>query len=628
MNVSTKEELNFLVDNIVKNKNAVENKEEFLLMLRNKVYELFLKEGDIPPSYYMDLYFLFNDTEVSSHEEIQKFINTISGYYDSAQEEEKILMNNLLFILEMLNGKPKTALKNFIKRGLSLIYFAYLDNGETKKFIKFVTENHLDERALIEGFKEKINEFFNLTDTERRSVFVNGLSILWNNPSMFNNKIWLESFDDLVKLLNELIKKEMIEEQMYVHFFTYHIYGNNIHTIDEWRVFNEKVEKPASFFYKQWGEKNDLKQCKNDVSEKKKKIGFLFDRMVLNSPFMVVYSLIKALQSNGEFRRDYEIYVYSMSYIDKSADDNAVINSLLDLGVNFYSNKDKFAQYGYYYSHLQKALDLREKIISDGIDYLIGGFGYDIPNFIFSNRSAPKQIFWSHGNCTTDIENIDLRISHFEQECKEYEWKIFNVPMAEEFLVGSEEYKTQGMILKETLKQEFGENTVFLGTIGRLVKIDSDEYLQVVSEIMKQNPNTVYLACGTGNQDKIREKLKKYGIDEKRFIFTGQVNPHVFGWVIDVWPDSFPLRQGQSKNEYIAKGGVVVFMDKYLNDTIRNWYKGNDISVCAKNINDYVELVSLYINDLEAREKVSKFNKMIFQSQTTNFLEVLNDTKN
>jgi translation initiation factor IF-2 len=92
-----------------------------------------------------------------------------------------------------------------------------------------------------------------------------------------------------------------------------------------------------------------------------------------------------------------------------------------------------------------------------------------------------------------------------------------------------------------------------------------------------------------------------------------------------VWPDSFPERQGQSKNEYSAKGGVVIYMNEYLNDTIRNWYKNFEIKPFANSIDEYVGLVTEMINNLEKREKLSEFNKNIFFNQTTNFIKCLNE---
>jgi hypothetical protein len=407
----------------------------------------------------------------------------------------------------------------------------------------------------------------------------------------------------------------MIEEQMYIHFFIYHIYGNNIQTIKEWEIFNQKVERPSSKFYKKWGKEQKLKPCKNEISKGKKKIGFLFDRMVLNSPFMVEYSLFKALLNDEKFNKEYEIYVYSMNYVDKAKDDQNIINSLKALGIKFYSPIDFFVEEGYYYSHLNKALLLREQIIKDEIDYLVNGFfGYDISNFIFSNRSAPKQVFWSHGNCTSEVENIDIRVSHFGQECQNHEWKIFNVPIATEFLVGSKEDKTKGELLKKSLIEGFGEDTVILGTIGRLVKIESEEYIRALSEIMKQNPNTIYLACGNGNKENVEKLMLKCGIDLKRVVFTGQVNPHIYGWVIDVWCETFPLRQGNSRNEFEAKGGAIVGYKKYyLEKAIK------DIGLIAKelqtksplanSIEEYIDLVSFLIKDKNIREQTGNLYK-------------------
>jgi len=603
------------MDNIVQIQNIIEEK---------------LKKGDIPSSENVNLYFKFKDKKVGKNEYIQKQRDFLNNYFQEASEEEKLLMNNVIFILDIANGEFEKGLMEYVIRGLPLTHYAYLNNEEVKIFIRFITENQLDDKILINAFKTLINKYFEYNDVERRSIFVNGLSMLWNSPSMFNNKIWLEIFDDLVNLIHQLIQKEMIEEEMYVHFFTYHIYGNNIQTIDEWRVFNEKIEKPASRFYKSWGKKHNLTKPKKRISTKKKKIGFLIDRVVLNSPFMVTYSLFKALMEDIEFRKNNEIYVYSMSYIDKSPDDEYWVNILKEIGIKYYSNAEKFNGYGYYYPHLQKAIDLREKIIEDKIDYLVSGFGYDIPNFIFSNRSAPKQIFWSHGNCTSEIENIDLRISHFPQECKEYEWKIFNVPMAREFLVGNDEDKQRGKLLKQGLLEQFGEDTIFLGTIGRLIKIESEEYLKVVSEIMKQNPNTVYLACGTGNKEKVEKLMEKVGIDLKRVVFTGQVNPHIFGWVIDVWLETFPLRQGQSRNEFEAKKGAIIGHKKYYaQKAIENIEKLvkeiNIISPLADSKKEYIEKASQIIKNQDLRKEIGNLYYKLNNSyrKPTNFLEVI-----
>jgi len=190
------------------------------------------------------------------------------------------------------------------------------------------------------------------------------------------------------------------------------------------------------------------------------------------------------------------------------------------------------------------------------------------------------------------------------------------VSMAREFLLGNDENKQRGKLLKQGLLEQFGEDTVFLGTIGRLIKIESEEYLRVISEIMKQNPNTVYLACGTGNKEKVENLMEKVGIDLKRVVFTGQVNPHMFGWIIDVWINTYPLVQGVSQEEYHEKGNGIVIQSELI---IKNNFI-TDYEELKKEYKDKMELfleffelsgVEKNINRDEIRLKIyKKYNKI------------------
>ena len=606
MEINDKYSLLNLVNIAIKDKHFA--KKEVLEVIREASEEFILKEGEILPKNYIRLFNNFQNIKLPPHKKMSQHIKFFKDYYKRASLEEQYILNNFIFSLEILNGNFKEGLKEFIIRTFSFFINDAYNNEYYKDAIDFIKDELItSDKDLIEIVGFVIKNFFDYDPFIRKSLFIHFLAILWNNKIMWNNKIWLSVFEDLVSLINECIQKERIEEEMYLHFYTYHIYGNNIQTIDEWREFNKLIEKPSSKFYKKWREKNNLPKSKKRVSTKKKKIGFLIDRIVLNSPWMVTYSLFKSLMENEEFKKNYEIYVYSMNYLDKQQDDENLVNQIKSLGIKYYSPEEKFIHLGLYYPHLDKALDIRNKIIEDKIDYLISGGGYDISNFIFSTRTAPKQILWSHGNCTSDIENIDLRISHFEQECKEFEWKIFNVPMTKEFLVGREAEKEKGLLIKKELLKEFGEDTIFLGTIGRLIKIESEEYLKVISKIMKENPNTIYLACGDGNIENIKKLMKKIGINLDKVIFPGMVNPHIFGWIIDVWINTYPLVQGFSQEEYHAKGhGVVVQGEFFIkNDFITDYEEVK---------NEFKNRIDFFLNffELERLEKNINMDKVRF----------------
>ena len=431
-------------------------------------------------------------------------------------------------------------------------------------------------------------------------------------------------------LFKQLLYNEIREKNDEMVFFLYvpliFSYLHSAASADELRKFNSEVDRKISKFIKEvMIKKYDIKPVKNSYNNEKKKVGFLIDRALLHSPNNIAKELFKILGSLKE--ENYEFYILNMEFCDLGPGNERVEELFISMGLRYINFHKKLnCVKSTFYNQVQKALKIREFIVNEKFDILISnGILHPTVHFLFTTRTAPKQIYWSHGNCAIDFEGIDERISHFQQECSEFEWKIFEIPFSKEELVGSEEEKKEGLRIKKRLLEKYGQDTVILGTIGRLVKIDSDEYLKVIAEIMKKNQNTIYLACGSGNNEGIKEKIKKYGIPEGRFIFTGFVNKHVYGWVIDVWPDSFPLRQGQSKNEYIAKGGVVVFMDEYLNDTIRNWYKEFELKdiIMSKDIKSYIKNVNLLIRDKNLRPQISNTNKNLFQKMNINYKKFL-----
>jgi hypothetical protein len=438
-------------------------------------------------------------------------------------------------------------------------------------------------------------------------------------------------YNNLKILLNQLMEQNRISSVMYVEFFTYHIMGNSFQTIDEWYEFNKNITQKTAPFYKKWGE--NLPKA-NPTKKKRKRIAFIKDRIVINSVFQTEYSLFKRLKESKEFNENYEIAVYSANYFEKSQDFDNAIKMLEEIGVPYINPVYNFIKEGYYNDHYQKALKLRETLINDDIDIIIMGGVFPILDFLYLNRTLPLQIYYSHGNCAFDIEGIDKRISHFSQECNEFEWNILNIALEERFLIGTEGEKEIGNLIKQDYLKKFGEDTIILGTIGRLVKIDSDEYIKTIAEIMKQNPNTIYLACGVGNQKTIKEKLKKYNIDEDRFLFLGQVKAHIYGWVIDVWCETFPLRQGNSRNEFEAKGGAIVGYKKYY---LEKAIKDIDLiakelqikSPLANSIEEYINLVSFLIKDKSIREQTGNLYKLLRKKYShfdiVNFLRVLND---
>ena len=86
---------------------------------------------------------------------------------------------------------------------------------------------------------------------------------------------------------------------------------------------------------------------------------------------------------------------------------------------------------------------------------------------------------------------------------------------------------------------------------------------------MESVPNTVYLACGSGNIASIQEKATKLGIADRIF-FEGFVDTKLYSFILDIFLDTFPQIQGESAREAHMWGAIPL---------IRKWVDGSQIAI-------------------------------------------------
>jgi hypothetical protein len=585
--VSSKDELNDFVKifgqvSKIKSIEKSAELESLCALIRDKVYAILIANGEVPENTYIYLYDYFAVCELPEDARFAAYEQFVDQnlYSDGISDLEKVYLIVLRFFASMANSK-KDAFEKFL---LSTMRLNILDVGSIS-FSTFVSEYLDSSKVEIETVLDVLKKlwdkdfYFSLDKTQRRSTFNWSLHSLWLAQKYFNHSSWVSLYEEWKAILYEHIARDECDEAMYVHFFIFHKMGNSFRTQDEWKMFNDDIDRPASEYYKAWAERANLPKCKNTPSEGKKIIGFLWDRLVENSPFKVAYSLWKALYESVEFRANYEIKIYVMSYFEKSTNDQKCVDMIEKLGIEVFDGADPFYAQGIYHSHLEKALYIRQKMMSDGVDIMMHGSCYDINDFLVSSRVAPKQIFWSHGNHEYDIKEIDKKITHCALDGCTYSFEPFTVLMNIETFYNPH----RELCVIEQERARYPKDTFILGVIGRLVKVDSDEYLQTVAEVMRQNPNTIFIAAGSGNIDNIRAKVEKLGISD-RFYMPGHVDPHVYGHIIDLWMDTFPLEGGEAISEYAMKQKALICMlkpnkfDCTLSDVDKKEYK----SLCKR----------------------------------------------
>lgn len=528
----------------------------FLEEVALKLKALFFDQGELPPREVLLLSLVVKEVlHVSLEPSLKRYFEALTqaflGEYEKLDDaqSEKYIYHALICVCELLTLGYETSIKRYIKRTMLLdTRGANLENEWVRAFEYHLSMDTFEVTLVQDAILELLapSFFFALPKAHQRAIFFWWLHVIWTHASYMNHPSWGTFEEALALLCQEALLRNELATQMYIHFFAYQILGNLAQTQEAWKRFNEVFNLPQSNYLASLYVK-----ALEDFSNPKKKIVFVKDRIVENSPFKVEYSLLSALMSDEAFTQKYEPYVLSMGYIDKAPDQEGAVKKLEALGVKVVSPAQSVHNGEQYYDHLTKAMLIREWFLEHHIDTMVGCVnGYDIMNFLFVSRCAPRQIYWSHGDFQYDVSGIDKRISHFSRQSP-FAYEKFDVSILEEFHKPEEE-KHKALALE--IRKRWSDEVVILGSIGRLVKMDNDDYMQTLSEILRSNPNTIYLACGTGNEESLKQKIVKYAIPQNRFFFEGFVNPHVYGYVIDIYLNTFPEPSGESVNEFASKG--------------------------------------------------------------------------
>lgn len=595
--------------------------EALALLLREKILALVLQKGDIGESFYLITYLLFAPIEdFSEDERFYPFIQTAQACFLSQGlgEIENLMLLELEVLCLILNGKSKQAIKRYIQ-GISHLEIHTSAIGKASDFIRrYFPQMGIGIEIFLESVKELLSPSYYtaLPLLRARSILNWQLHCFWNVPTFFNHRSWLS----LYPLWRELFyfylkdsKVESLDHAMYFQFFIYHMCGNSYSSQEEWRQFCIQIDKEASRRYEEFGKEHHLGVAEDvEVQTQGGKIviGILRDRLVENSPYKVEYSFLKQLLSSKEFKEKYIIKIFLMSLLEKSDNDQKTLQSYRNLGIEIFDAGEELNAKGFYNSHLQKALKLNELIRKERVEILISpNNGYGISDFVLSVRSARKQIFWSHGNFVYDIPAIDCAITHICGNSTQikHEGRVFvGVPvvMDQEFynpLVAQD--------LIEQYRAQYPKDKRILGTIGRLTKIDSLPYLRMLVRIMQEFPQTIYLACGSGNIEEIKDKLrsilgKDYTSFMQRFYFCGYVNSAIYGHIIDFWPDSFPMEQGESRIEYVAKGNLSLILAKNPSMVKKEW------KTMAIDEEDYYQK-ACFLLSLDSKQRQSLLDEMM-----------------
>lgn len=524
--------------------------------LRERVVFFVIQKGILPPFTLLELFFVFSQhiKSIDNNLLIENQLNMLKIHMTSIERSsyEYFLINDLIFLLEIFQGEWDSGFRNYLTYIMkSDIFEAYKYPEAFELFSSILKNSKIPAEEMVEHISALLDiECFFTNDTEAQSsILIWIMTVIWAEKRFVGSPAFYKLEGLFESIMLKALELNNLPLAIKIYKVAHDILSNLFHTQEEMAAFNHTFTSPINMYYSRF---NASLIEPESIEKKKKKIAFVRDRLVNNSPHMIEYSVIKVLMENEKFTDNFEVYLYSTGRIEKDLDDEKIIAAYQKLGVIVKTIPKEWYVRGYYYDPLEKAMMLRNDMIHEQIDIMIGTVASNSDvDFLFTTRSAPHQIYWSHGNFEYDVPNIDRRITHGTVPDGKFSYSHFSVQR------DYSDYKSQSVIAQaESIRSQYGKDTVILGSIGRLVKVDSLEYLEAVAKLLKMNPNAVYLACGSGNVETIKAKLEGFGVED-RFLFVGFVEAKIYVNVLDIYLDTFPHHGGESVREAQMAGCCV-----------------------------------------------------------------------
>jgi hypothetical protein len=375
---------------------------------------------------------------------------------------------------------------------------------------------------------------------------------------------------------------------MKTYDFLYFLYWCAAVSIEQQRGFDTGVVIPFSRYLDRAGVSRDIQNPVDVRPDRRRNEGgkirlcylaeFAYDGKG-NALAPVMQNLLESLSKY--YPGEYELYLYAWKYKDPE-----VLERVRSLGVCVRS----FDLSEYSETELVR---LRRSFAGDHIDVVITDMNSAVPHYLFENRVAPAQIFYQLGMPFWRLRKLDGVFQGWQiaPETLGFRPEQCHFMPAPESMADLNPSVDPARVQAE--RHRFPRAERIAGFYGRLVKI-TPEFCNIALRILERHPGTIVALGGTGNAEPILQFVKEHGLEDRMFVINEFVDGHVWGHVLDIFLDTFPLMGGYSCREVMAKGKPVVYMPS---TEMPNLQMLRDPGLQAVTSEEYIAHVSRLLGD-------------------------------
>jgi hypothetical protein len=221
----------------------------------------------------------------------------------------------------------------------------------------------------------------------------------------------------------------------------------------------------------------------------------------------------------------------------------------------------------------------------DSPDVIISDDNTSVPTALFCRRAAPVQIFLQHGCPAWPVRQLEAVFNSFGIDPAIAGWggaAMLACNMPWDLAALNPELDAAEL---ERERQALPRARFLIGCYGRLVKV-TVPYLRAVERVLMRCPGTVFVTGGTGEAAEIRAFAKGSPVGDRMHVEARFVPGHVWGQLLDVFLDTWPITGGESCRQVIARGRPVVGIDSVEMPALR---KQRDPLLVAEDWDGFVE---------------------------------------
>ncbi len=235
-------------------------------------------------------------------------------------------------------------------------------------------------------------------------------------------------------------------------------------------------------------------------------------------------------------------------------------------------------------------------------DIVVSDMNNGVPTALFSRRLAPVQVFLQAGMPAWPVRPLHAVFNSFGFDAKEAGWgdaAMLRIDAPWDLAALNPAVPEADIAAERAL---LPQGTRLVGSYGRFPKV-TQPYLQAVERILLRCPDITFVLGGTGDASHVKAFIAGSPAGERMVVQERWVAGHVWGHILELLLDTWPVTGGVSAREMLAKSKPVI---SCYSPEMPAIYRQRDPELVAPDWDRFVDIAVRLLQDGEAYAAASR----------------------